>query len=206
MEKIVEKFYCKYEYLVYSYCKNLKNLEKCGYEKDDLLQELKMRLFMGIQAYGRKYKVYLETGLMKPIPIEYYLRTLLKNRIKDFYQMFEKYKRMNTNIMIGEDVDLGYRSDLERGININFDEKKLMVNDVDILSDLDVFEKNCVCLYFKGYSINNIQKLVKNKKFKNCENFKVWFQKYLKNLQSNTLLRESEQNHIFERYSYSDVD
>jgi hypothetical protein len=79
-----EIIYNRYENLAVFYANKIWSEHKLAYEKEDLYQDMKMKLFLTIKAYGKRWKEYKNSGNRKPIPIQYYIRTSMANRVKDF--------------------------------------------------------------------------------------------------------------------------
>lgn len=59
-------------------------------DQDDIRQELRLKLFLAIKAYAIKWGAYKKTGRMKPMPIEFYLRTVMLNQVRDFIKEINK--------------------------------------------------------------------------------------------------------------------
>lgn len=87
----VEEFFNKYEYLADYYAKKIWDSNKIGMDIDDIRQELKIKLFLSIKAYAKKWKLYKDTGKQKPIPMEFYLKTVMINQVKDFIRDINKH-------------------------------------------------------------------------------------------------------------------
>lgn len=87
----LEIIYQRYEYLASYYASKLWNNDDSAIEKDDLVQELKIRLFTSIQSYLDKWRLFREKGGIKPIPIEFYLKTVMINKSRDLI------KELNSN-------------------------------------------------------------------------------------------------------------
>lgn len=83
--KSVNKFYSRYEYLVKEYASKIEITDK-SIEHCDMEQELRLKLYTSIIAYGKRWKNYKLTGKLKPIPLEYFLKTALNNRLIDIYK------------------------------------------------------------------------------------------------------------------------
>jgi len=81
----VTRFYKHYLPLIRQYMRKIE-IADAAIELSDIEQELKMKLYQSIIAYGKKWAYYRKTGKLKPIPIEYYIKTTLNNRMIDLYK------------------------------------------------------------------------------------------------------------------------
>lgn len=81
----VTLFYKKYEYLIKGYVEKIEIADK-SIELADIEQELRLKLFTSIISYGKKWGHYKKTEKLKPIPIEFYIKTVLNNRMIDLYK------------------------------------------------------------------------------------------------------------------------
>ena len=86
----VETFYHRYSHLADHYAKKIWDTKNIGMELDDVKQELRIKLFLSIKAYARKWGEYRNTGRLKPMPIEFYLRTVMVNQVRDFIKEINK--------------------------------------------------------------------------------------------------------------------
>lgn len=157
----INRTYKKYEGLALVYAKKLFSYERIGFEREDVIQELKIKIFTSLLAYQRKWDEYQNTGRCKPIPIPYYLRTAMINKIKDFATNIAKSSWL-THVEECQ-IDMGYSHEFTK---IDFKGKEIIVRDVDLLTGLADTEKSIFCLYLKGYNANYIQRLFKKKKVK----------------------------------------
>jgi len=154
----LNKLYKEYEYLANIYAKKLFSFERIGYEREDIVQDLKLKILTSLRTYKLKWKEFERTGRYKPIPVLYYLRTALINRVKDLMTQISK-----ENLVFVEEfkTDVGFADDFTL---IDFKKQKIIVREVDFLAGLFGNEKPAFLLYLKGYPINYIQKLFKKEK------------------------------------------
>ncbi len=128
MGKVANKIFERYQYLADHYANKIWNSENLGLEKEDLSQELKIRLFLSIKTYSKRWKYFKETGKSKPIPLEYYLKTTLLNKSRDLIKEINSVHFVKTS---------------QFNFDIGSDSPELRVEKLDILigseSLLDIF-------------------------------------------------------------------
>lgn len=93
----LEKIYLRYDYLAVNYANKLWNNSDSAIEKSDLIQELRIRLFTSVKAYAVKWNNYKENGGARPIPLEFYLKTVMINKSRDLI------KELNSNSHVSID-------------------------------------------------------------------------------------------------------
>lgn len=79
-----EKIFKRYESLAIQYANKIWNENKISLEKEDLYQEMRIKLFLAIKTYAQRWREYREDKNRKPIPLEFYLRTTMANKVRDF--------------------------------------------------------------------------------------------------------------------------
>ena len=129
----IEQIYFRYEFLVEIYSTKLWNTKKIGLERDDIKQELRLKLWTAIQSYLKKMKGWKQGLNSKPIPIKFFLMSVMNNKIIDFIKEIDAE---NFNLDITEvfnlskkdDVDLDIEKILDEIENGNKDLKKQAVN------------------------------------------------------------------------------
>lgn len=144
--KKVEIFYHRYAPLADYYAKKVWDTKNIGMELDDIKQELRIKLFLSIKTYARKWGQYKKTGRVKPMPIEFYLRTVMVNQVRDFIKEINKVSFCDLetvhNIHIGQEVFEVSRMDIKIGFqNISdlFENKKQKrIMKLYFLHDLDI--------------------------------------------------------------------
>ena len=90
MKRKIDEFYQKYSYLADYYGNKIFKESNIGMEKEDIKQEMRLRLFLALRSYAKRWAEYKRTGKMKPIPIEYYLKTTMINKSRDFIREINK--------------------------------------------------------------------------------------------------------------------
>lgn len=115
-----EIIYSRYENLAIYYANKIWSEHKLAYEKEDLYQDMKMKLYLTIKAYGKRWKEYKASGNKKPIPIQYYIRTSMSNRVKDFIAEINSAQETDNKILdrggLTNEVEW-YRTDIKVGLD-----------------------------------------------------------------------------------------
>lgn len=149
------RLYKKHEYLAEYYASKIFNEKNISMEREDVVQELKLKIWTSIQTYLDKWKEYRATGNMKPMPLKFYLKTSLINKRKDFIKDINK----SINIpMSNIEFDYGVE---DFNIDIDYLNKKIVVDHVDILDGISLEERKFFMLYIKGLPISKINKIYK---------------------------------------------
>lgn len=155
-----EILYKRYEYLARKYANKIYSYEQLAYEYDDLLQEFRIKIFLSIKAYGKRWAKYRRGEANKPVPIKYYLECACGNKMRDFMKLItrENYK---TSI---EDINFDYGVTMNH--NIDVDRNVFIVNDVDLLEGLTGKERVVFALYLQGYNERFLHKVYVGRKKK----------------------------------------
>jgi hypothetical protein len=171
----IDKLYTKYEFLADIYARKVFNLSCISYEREDIIQDFRIKLFSTIVSYVKQFDKFLKGVRNRPMPLEIYLKLALSNFVKDFI------KKMNTNKHNGwdsylsqerDDYDCGYREeqDCDNGIKeiANFkisnfrDDLTIVLNGFDMLGGLEQKEsKIAFILFMKGYKFKTIDQVLK---------------------------------------------
>lgn len=187
----IEKIYFRHEKMVDYYASKVFNERNVSLTKDDIKQELKMRLWSAIQTYLKKYEDYMKNDGVKPIPLPFYLKTVMINRIKDFI------KEINTvqNVSVEEvSYDFG-RSDFSS--NICLEDKSISVGHTNILEDFTDSDRKMLFLSIRGVDIKKISKIYKG----------INVEKKLDNLYSDVkerILENIEEENYYETFNVGD--
>ena len=155
-----EIIYKRYEYLAVKYANKIHSYEQLAYEYDDLLQEFKIKIFLSIKAYGKRWLRYKKGEVNKPVSIKYYLECACGNKMRDFIKLIDKEK---CRISI-EDITFDYGVTMNN--NIDADKNKFIVNDVDLLEGLSGKERVVFSLYLQGYNERFLNKVYCSRKKK----------------------------------------
>jgi len=132
-----EKLYHRYKYLTVFYANRVFDEHKIGFNKQDLQQELSIKLCTSIKAYGRRWLYFKKTGLNKPIPIKYYLKLCLVNKVKDIIKHISRQKISYCDVF---NFDYGKAIDSV----IDFTNKKIEINGIDLFFGLETKEHKIV--------------------------------------------------------------
>lgn len=157
MPKKIDAIYNRYAHYSKYYANQIFNEGKLGMDYDDLLQEFKLKIFTSIKSYLRAWKSYRKGEKKKPVPIKYYIKLALVNKKTDFIRYIDRRK------FITSDDNVTF--DMGRETNCIYDhlEKKLFINDIDLLEGLsNNKERMMFLLYVKGYNLNKIKKMYPN--------------------------------------------
>ena len=148
-----ESLYQKYEYLAVKYANKIHSYEQLAYEYDDLLQEFKIKIFLSIKAYGKRWAKYRRGEASKPVPIKYYLECACGNKMRDFMKLItrENYK---TSI-----DDINFDCGMLNSSTIDCESNSFIINDVDLLEGLKGKERVAFSLYLRGYNTRFIYKV-----------------------------------------------
>lgn len=176
MEKLkILRLYEKNEHLAKYYASKVFNEHQISLEKEDIVQELKIRLWTAIETYLRNYKQYKKTGIAKPVPLKYYLKTVMINKVKDFIREINA----NPSTISMSEVEFDYGQE-DFNVEVDFRNKRVMVGLTDILHDVPEDEKKFFMLYLKGFPISKINKInksgksAKNSIKRNIEKMRNW--------------------------------
>ena len=160
MEKEItttEKLFNKYSYLAKVYANKVFDIHKIALEKQDVEQELSIKIFTSIEAYGRRYSEFLETGKNKPVPLKYYIKLSLINKVRDYIKVIN-YEVNKGSVSLDEmEFDYG----VESNTIIDPSSNKFIINDIDLLVGLNKKQSQIFTLFLKGFSPNKITKITK---------------------------------------------
>jgi hypothetical protein len=144
------QLYLQYEYLADIYANKLFNYHKIGFEKQDVVQELKIKIFTSIESHCIRTYEWKEEGAPKPIPLEFYIKLALNNKIKDFIALIDKEKLF---LELDGSFDFG-----KRDSSLNIEEGKWELNGVNLVEGLDRKQKVVFVSYLKGVPMSELKK------------------------------------------------
>lgn len=157
-----QHFYKKYEHLAYRYANHIYDIHYLGFEKEDLVQELKIKIYTSIGKFGEKWSLYLKTGLCKPVPLVKYLESCMNMKLRDYIKQIQKTRNSSFAFRSClDEVDIGREADYTE---IDFLKNNIVIKGVDILHGLNKEEKQVFSLHLKGYTKAEISKFCANKK------------------------------------------
>ena len=141
-----EVLFERYEYLAKKHASKIFSYEELSLEYEDLLQEFRIKIFLSIKAYARRWKKYRKTGRNKPVPIKFYLDAACGNKARDFMKLIS---RENHKTRIDDiNYDFGVSIDSE----IDTTQNRFVINGVDLLEGLHGKERMVFSLYLRGYN------------------------------------------------------
>jgi hypothetical protein len=181
---LTERYYFKFEHLAKYYADKIWSENNIGMEKQDIVQELKEKLFTSIKMYAKKWAEYKKTGRCKPVPMEAYLRSALLNKSRDFIKDINKVKMIPMS-QINFDYGREHKEILDAE-NMEF-----VIDGFDVLSLFKGQERKMIKFHLKGADKTKIEKIFKNSKLDPTETNKINL-KILKDylLNNNTEVRE----------------
>jgi hypothetical protein len=157
--KYIEKFYLRYEHLASTYASQIFNFERNGYERQDVVQELRIKIYNSIIAYCKKWTEYRATGRYKPVPIEFYIKTALVNRTKDFIREFNYETVENCDKISIQRHSFDYAEQHMVDSDIDLNKCVCEINGVDLMKDLTGNQRKCFSLYIKGFTITKLKSM-----------------------------------------------
>lgn len=173
-----EEFFHRYSHLADYYAKKIHHAGSIGMDQDDIKQELRLKLFLAIKTYAKKWGAYKKSGNMKPMPIEFYLKTVMLNQVRDFIKEINKVHYVSIDDI--QHVHAGHE-------RMEFSKTDVKVG-FQSLSDLfeNKRQKKLMKLFFLfGFDINNVLKFGKGTN-------KTEKHKYAREAVNNGLLRIRE--------------
>ena len=165
--KISEVLFARFQYLAKYYAKKVYHLEKIAYEQDDILQDFRIKLYEVILCYGRSWSRYKQTGRRKPIPMRFYIKSALANKVYDYISKIEgKHGADNSRraiVLNGnsfESIDYGVNN--PNYSEISYENNTYMLSGIDLLGNLNPFEKRIYSMYLKGTSVKKLHNTFKS--------------------------------------------
>lgn len=151
---VAEKLYNQYAHLAEIYAKRISSYESLGFEKDDIVQDLRVKIYTCILSYGKAYSEYLATGKYKPVPIKIYITSGLLNLLRDKYEYLRRRKHEAQSFSFQQDqIDVGEH--IEEKYNLS---NKYELCGVDLCMGLSGTEKLIFQMYLKGHTPQSIRR------------------------------------------------
>ena len=145
-KRMAETLYLRYEYLAKKYAYSLNDFDKIAFTREDLIQEFRIKIFLSIKSYGRKWKKYRDGEVSKPIPLRHYLESACRNKCKDFMKYIE---RESCKCSMDEvNFDFGVNEDSYIDVSSN----TFVVHDIDLLEGLTGIKRSIYSLYLRGHN------------------------------------------------------
>jgi hypothetical protein len=146
----------RYEPLVKQYANKVWNLHKLGMERVDLEQEIRLKMIELIDAYTLKFAAFKRGEAVKPIPLQFYLKSGFSNFLKDLTKKISNV-RVSTSIDMNCD-SLDYA--MVEGSHFVKGEKGYEVNGFPINDGLTGKEKEAFDMYVEGFNYREIKKIL----------------------------------------------
>lgn len=137
----VENIFHRYDYLCSYYANKITINSNSAIQKDDLIQELRIRLFTSIKTYCKKFSEWEKSGIGKPVPLKFYLQTAMINKTKDLM------KEVNSNGFMLSIDSSGVNCGSDRK-EISFENYNLTVGGQNLLDLFTGEEKTIMKLLF----------------------------------------------------------
>ena len=200
----------RYEYLASKYASKIFSYEELSLEYEDLLQEFRIKIFLSIKAYGRRWHEYRTTGRNKPVPLKFYLDAACSNKARDLMKLISRENHKTRIDYIDYDFGIVQDSQIDPSRNL------FVINGIDLLEGLTGKERMIFSLYLRGYNKNFLNKVYYSKKTEKEAKKKiiesgdepftpsdiVEMQKaYLIKKYGNDLI---ESNHVYSTYDFTD--
>lgn len=142
--KASEIAYRKLEFLAVKYANKLYSYEELSMEREDLLQEFRLKIFTSIKAYGRRWLAYRRGTASRPVPLRYYVECACSNKCTD---MMRAISKENYKLRIDQ---TNYDCGVEDNVYIDTERDKFVINGVDVLHNLTGIRRAIFSLYIKG--------------------------------------------------------
>lgn len=155
--KCVESLYKRYAYLAEVYSYKIFNLHKMSYDREDVVQDLSIKLLQAIKAYGHRWAQFKRTGRYKPVPINIYLRKCMQNMVIDLGKRTTRQVSIVNTDQYGLDYGRECTDTLDSTVCLK--SKQMVINGIDMLEGLGLVEKGCFMLFTRGFPLSKLNKL-----------------------------------------------
>lgn len=143
-----EELFKKYEGLATKFASKVFNHSYIGFEKDDIVQEFRIKLYETILAYERSVERRQQRGMIRPVPLPYYISGALNNFVKDYIKKIKESQNIFVeNSSTFEYEYAQYSSDI---IEIDTDKNIYNFNGFDLLEPLSGLKRACFVMWLKG--------------------------------------------------------
>lgn len=165
---MVENWYKRHEKIPRQYYGKLGGYEKLSWERSDVLQELNIKMLMTIRAWGRRYREFQHTGRYPPVQVDYFIRTAMANRLKDFFKYVERapsFREINYASEGGKIDIVSHSANLGETV-VDLPGKRLMICGEDLLVGLETpLEKAMFIMNFMGFKPHELDRKFSNSNF-----------------------------------------
>ena len=143
-----EKLFSIHEKLATNAAMKLKSIRLNGYEYEDILQEMRIKLYMSILAYNNGDST---------TPIEVYLKTSMYNYSNDFLRKMQREKEVFCENSLIDSFD--YSKHCDENCIINTDKNVYKVGGVDLVHPLKGIQKAAFIMHLKGATIDEVKRV-----------------------------------------------
>ena len=179
----IDRFYDKYKHLAEIYANRVFNYERTGMTKEDIVQEMRIKIYTSILGFARQWKSYKDSlkrypeGVRKPAPIEYWLRSALVRKVLEFTRIFnqESIENQNKISIFESSMDIGtfstaytetsieitnfFNKDEQKykyDVKFNDDNPMCIINGIDVLFGLKGERRKCFCMFVHGFAVREL--------------------------------------------------
>ena len=152
-KRVVDKLFEQYQHLAPMYAAKVFSYENIWLEKEDIVQELSMKIYQSILSYSEKWMRYKKGEEKKPVPLKAYLMTALSNKVLDITKLIDR--QGVTTPMSEVEFDYGIEDDTR----IDVERNEFMLNGVDILEGLSGNDRTMFVLYIRGHKAGTLRKI-----------------------------------------------
>lgn len=156
---IVEKKFKQFQFLATEYANRVFNYERYGYEYDDIVQEMNIKIYMSILGWARRREEYRITGYRKPAPMLYWIKFALHNKVLDFTKIFNSKRIANKDKMSIEPETLDVGEWKTSSIEMDEATKSMVLNGVDVMGGLRGKRRECYFMFLQGYNQTELEKM-----------------------------------------------
>lgn len=153
-QSVAEMLFIKYEHLAKKYALKVFNLDRISFDKEDVQQEFRLKLFQVIIAYGKAL-----SEKKNPIPLNIYIRSSLGNFVQDFIEKIEHDK--NRMVILHGDHTFDYAVFKDSYCEIDLKKCQIIINGFDLLDGLSQRQKLIFCMYCEGHDLKKLNRLFK---------------------------------------------
>lgn len=150
------KAYKELEYLAVKYANKLYSYEEISLEREDLLQEFRLKIFTSIKAYGRRWLAYRRGEAARPVPLRYYVECACSNKCTD---LMRAIKKENHKLRIDQ---TNYDCGIEYTVQVEPETNHFVVNGVDVLRNLTGMKRMIFSLHIRGRNRRMMAQLLRS--------------------------------------------
>lgn len=152
-KRVVDKLFEQYQHLAQVYASKVFSYENIGLEKEDIVQELSIKIYQSILAYSEKWMRYKSGEEKKPVPLQAYIMTALSNKVLDIAKLIDR--QGVTTPMSEVDFDYG----VEDTTRIDAERNEFILNGVDVLEGLCGRERTMFIMFIRGHKGATLSKI-----------------------------------------------